>query len=159
MADDELSDFTADHFTFHGKKRRIFRIGSGPAVIVLSEMPGISPKVAEFARRGASIGCSAVVPHLFGEPGRDPNPGAYGRLSTARYAASSLVPACISKEFAVFATGRTSPVVAWLRALAAQEHERCGGPGVGTVGRCFTGGFALAMATDDSVLAPVLSQP
>src|SRR5690606_3923659 len=45
------------------------------------------------------------------------------------------------------------------RALAADEHERCGGPGVGAVGMCFTGGFALAMATDRRLLAPVLSQP
>jgi dienelactone hydrolase len=70
-----------------------------------------------------------------------------------------MVPACISREFTVFATGKTSPVVAWLRALAAEEHERCGGPGVGAVGMCFTGGFALAMAVDDRMLVPVLSQP
>jgi dienelactone hydrolase len=69
------------------------------------------------------------------------------------------VPACISREFTVMATGKTSPVVSWLRALAAAEHERCGGPGVGAVGMCFTGGFALAMAVDDRMLAPVLSQP
>ena len=59
----------------------------------------------------------------------------------------------------MLATGQTSPVVDWLRALAAHEHERCGGPGVGAVGMCFTGGFALAMAADDRLLAPVLSQP
>ena len=54
---------------------------------------------------------------------------------------------------------RTSPVTTWLRALAKHEHERCGGPGVGVVGMCFTGGFALGMMVDDTVLAPVLSQP
>ena len=47
----------------------------------------------------------------------------------------------------------------WLRALARQAHTECGGPGVGAVGMCFTGGFALAMMVDDVVLAPVLSQP
>ena len=40
-----------------------------------------------------------------------------------------------------------------------QAHAECGGPGVGVVGMCFTGNFALAMAVDDVVLAPVLSQP
>jgi dienelactone hydrolase len=59
----------------------------------------------------------------------------------------------------VFATRRISPVVHWLRALAEHEHERCGGPGVGAVGMCFTGGFALAMAVDDRLIAPVMSQP
>ena len=71
----------------------------------------------------------------------------------------SIGPACISKEFATLARGRTSPVTVWLRALARHEHEACGGPGVGVVGMCFTGGFALAMMVDDTVLAPVLSQP
>ena len=71
----------------------------------------------------------------------------------------SLGPACISREFSVLALKKTSPVTVWLRALAAHEHERCGGPGVGAVGMCFTGGFALAMMVDDTVVAPVLSQP
>jgi dienelactone hydrolase len=66
---------------------------------------------------------------------------------------------CVSREFAAFATGRTSPITGWLRALARAEHARCGGPGVGAVGMCFTGGFALAMMVDDAVVAPVLSQP
>lgn len=157
MTDDTLADFTADPFTHEGKTRTVFRQGTGPAVVVIAEMPGISPKVAEFARRVASIGCTAVVPHLFGTPGRDPVAG--GILRNVPYALSSLVPACISREFTTFATGRTSPVVAWLRALAANEHQHCGGPGVGAVGMCFTGGFALAMAVDDRMLAPVLSQP
>ena len=59
----------------------------------------------------------------------------------------------------MLATGRTSPVIDWLRALARHEHQRCGGPGVGAVGMCFTGGFALGMMVDDVVVAPVLSQP
>lgn len=159
MADDDLSDFTPATFTHDGKTRQTFRIGSGPAVIVMAEMPGISPKVLDFARRIAGIGCTAVVPHLFGVPGQDPTPDARGWPGAVGYALSSMVPACISKEFTLLATGKTSPVVDWLRALAAEEHERCGGPGVGAVGMCFTGGFALAMATDDRLLASVLSQP
>ena len=159
MGDHDLSGFERTSFTHDGKTRTVFRAGSGPAVIVISEMPGISPNVIAFAERVVGIGCTAVLPHLFGEPGRDPNPGAHGTLGSVRYLVSSIVPACISREFTVLATGRTSPVVDWLRALAAHEHERCGGPGVGAIGMCFTGGFALAMATDDRLLAPVLSQP
>ncbi|MGH3860994.1 hypothetical protein [Actinokineospora sp.] len=81
----------------------------------------------------ADLGCTAVLPSLFGEPGRDPNPGARGRLATAAYGASSIVKACVSREFTVLATGRMSKVVTWLRAPAAEEHGRCGGPGVGAV--------------------------
>ncbi len=159
MADDILADFQRDSFTHEGTTRTTYRSGEGPAVIVIAEMPGITPKVASFARRVADLGCTAVMPHLFGTPGLDPTPPTRSRLQGAGAMVSSMVPACISREFTVLATGRTSPVVDWLRALAAHEHDRCGGPGVGAVGMCFTGGYALAMAADDRLLVPVLSQP
>ena len=147
---DELADFERASFTADGTTRTLFRKGTGPAVIVIAEIPGITPNVARFARRVADRGLTAVMPHLFGEPGAATSPGAVIR---------SIVPACVSREFTVLATGQTSPIATWLRALARAEHERCGGPGVGAVGMCFTGGFALAMMVDDSVTAPVLSQP
>jgi dienelactone hydrolase len=145
-----LDGFTKESFEADGKRRDIYRAGSGPAVIVIAEMPGITPGVAEFARRVVAAGCTAIMPHLFGDPGR-PVSGAY--------LAKSFGPACISKEFHAMALKSTSPATVWLRKLAKAEHERCGGPGVGVVGMCFTGGFALAMMVDDIVLAPVLSQP
>ncbi|MFV0316093.1 MAG: dienelactone hydrolase family protein [Microthrixaceae bacterium] len=157
MADDPLSDFERDEFTHGTRTRTVFRRGEGPAVVVIAEMPGITPKVADFARRVSDMGCTAVMPHLFGTPGLDPN--AHGTAAGLKTMASSFVPACVSREFTVLATGRTSPVVDWLRALAEREHDRCGGPGVGAVGMCWTGGYALAMAADDRLLAPVLSQP
>ncbi|HEX3333220.1 MAG TPA: dienelactone hydrolase family protein [Acidimicrobiales bacterium] len=145
-----LAGFEKESFEADGKRRDVYRIGSGPAVIVISEIPGITPLVAQFGRRVAAAGCTAVLPVLFGEPGRPPS---------MPYALQSLGPACISREFSCFALKKTSPITAWLRRLAAHEHERCGGPGVGVVGMCFTGGFALAMMVDDVVVAPVLSQP
>jgi dienelactone hydrolase len=159
MADDDLHDFERTDFTHHGKSRTVYRLGTGPAVIVIAEVPGITPKVLAFARRVASIGCTAVLPHLFGTPGRDGDPAAVGKVRAGAYLASTLIPLCVSREFVVLATGKTSPVVTWLRALAVDEHEKCGGPGVGAIGMCFTGGYALAMATDERLLAPVLSQP
>ncbi len=147
---DSLSDFTREQFASGGISHDLYRIGSGPAVIVCSEIPGITPKVADFARRVSRPGLTAVMPHLFGAPGRDVTP-LYGLDTIARL--------CISKEFSGLALGRSSPIIDWLRALARAEHQRCGGPGVGAVGMCYTGGFALAMAVDDAVLAPVLSQP
>ncbi len=147
---DDMRDFAHVTFSHGGKTRDVYTLGSGPAVIVIAEIPGITPKVADFGRKVAAIGCTAVLPRLFGTAGKDPS---------AAYAIQSIVPACVSKEFAAFAAGRTSPVTVWLRALAADMHKQCGGPGVGVVGMCFTGGFALAMMVDDVVLAPVLSQP
>jgi dienelactone hydrolase len=154
---DPLESYERTSFTHHGATRTVFRKGTGPAVIVMAEMPGITPKVVEFADRVVDIGCTVALPHLFGTPGRDPYEG--GQWRAVPYVFSSMVPACVSKEFTTWATGRTSPVIAWLRALARQLHDECGGPGVGAVGMCFTGGFALAMIDDAPVLAPVLSQP
>ncbi|MFF0628001.1 dienelactone hydrolase family protein [Streptomyces sp. NPDC004296] len=159
MADHDLTGFDRETFTHGSVTHRILRRGSGPAVIVIAEIPGITPKVLAFAERVAAIGCTAVLPVLFGTPGRDGDPANIGRLEARRYVAASIRKVCVSREFTVLATGQSSPVVTWLRALAAHEHERCGGPGVGAVGMCLTGGFALAMAVDDRLLAPVLSQP
>lgn len=150
MALDPLDDFTAEPFAHGGTTRTVFRRGEGPAVVVMEEMPGITPQVADFARRVADLGCTVWVPHLFGDPGRPPS---------APYALRSLAPACVSREFAAFARGRTSPITDWLRALARHAHAECGGPGVGAIGMCWTGGFALGMAVDPELLAPVLSQP
>jgi dienelactone hydrolase len=145
-----LADYAETTFAFGGKERRVFRRGEGPAVIVIAEMPGITPAVTAFADRVVDAGCTAVMPHLFGEPGADITPA-----TTLR----AIVPACVSREFTVLALGKASPVTEWLRALGRHEHERCGGPGIGVVGMCFTGGFALAMMVEPTVLAPVLSQP
>jgi dienelactone hydrolase len=67
--------------------------------------------------------------------------------------------ACVSAEFRALAANGSSPVTQWLRALAKLAHHECGGPGVGAIGMCFTGNFALTMMLEPSVLAPVLSQP
>ena len=147
---DPLDGFERSSFTAEGATRTVYRTGSGPAVIVISEMPGITPNVAGFGRTVAAAGLTAVLPHLFGEDGKNPTTG---------YALSSVAKACVAKEFTVLATGQTSPIITWLRALARDEHQKCGGPGVGAVGMCFTGGFALGMMVDDAVVAPVLSQP
>jgi dienelactone hydrolase len=145
-----LSGFTRSTFSHGGRERSVYRAGSGPAVLVIAEMPGITPKVVEFAGRVAAAGCTAVLPHLFGTPG---GPMSLGHL------ARTFPKVCVSREFTLLARRRSSPVTGWLRALARHEHGACGGPGVGVVGMCLTGGFALAMAADDAVLAPVLSQP
>ena len=152
----DLASFAAESFTHDGVAHRIFRKGGGPAVIVITEMPGISRQVLGFADRVVALGCTAVLPDLFGTAGRDP---LVGGLTERVAGLRTIVGACVSREFTVLATGRSSPITGWLRALAAREHERCGGPGVGVVGMCFSGGFALAMAVDPVVVAPVLSQP
>ncbi len=145
-----LDGYEIGEFEHNRKSKTVLRIGSGPAVIVMAEIPGITPKVAEFGRKVAGIGCTAILPSLFGVPGKKPALGNSIRV---------LQKACISREFTALMARKTSPITDWLRALAAFEHGRCVGPGVGAVGMCFTGGFALGMMLDERLVAPVLSQP
>jgi dienelactone hydrolase len=147
---ESLEGFDVEHFNARGATRNVYRMGAGPAIIVIHEIPGITPLVAEFGRTIAAAGMTAVLPDLFGTPGKKPTGG---------YVVGQLAAACVSREFTVLATNKTSPITTWLRDLAHHEHERCGGPGVGVVGMCLTGGFALAMMVDPVVVAPVLSQP
>ena len=146
-----LSEYDEAAFSHGGRTRKVFKRGSGPAVIVIHEMPGLHPLVVRFADRVAASGMTAYCPSLFGEPGRP--------VSTGYALREMIAGICIRREFNVWASDKSSPIVDWLKALARQAHADCGGHGVGAVGMCFTGGFALAMMTEPSVVAPVLSQP
>lgn len=148
--DDPLEDFEARQITLDGVAKKVYVAGAGPAVIVMTEMPGISPHVARFARWVRDAGFTVYTPSLFG---RD------GAVATAEEGAAVFQRACVSAEFRAFAGKGSSPVTNWLRALARFAHKECGGPGVGAIGMCFTGNFALSMMLEPSLLAPVLSQP
>ena len=149
--DAALADYSKFDFTHDGRTYPVYRRGSGPAVIIMHEMPGLHPLVIQFADRVAAAGMTVFLPSLFGTPGK---PASRGYALT-----TALGVLCIRREFYVWRGDRSSPVVDWLKALSRQAHAECGGKGVGAVGMCFTGGFALAMMTDPSVVAPVLSQP
>lgn len=147
---DKLDGWVRGSFTAAGFTRDHYRRGSGPAVIVIHEVPCITPKVIAFANEVVDRGFTVVMPDLVGTPGREP---------TMAYATLNLLKVCVAREFTTWAVGETSPIIAWLRALARAVHREVGGPGVGAVGMCFTGGFALGMMVDDVMIAPVLSQP
>ena len=145
------ADYHIENFTHAPWTRPVYRRGQGPAVIVIHEVPGLHPLVFDFADRLVEAGMTVFLPSLFGTPGKP---------ATKPYALQQiLLNICVRREFSVWAGGKSSPIVDWLRALARLAHEQCGGPGVGAVGMCFTGGFALAMMTEPAVIAPVLSQP
>jgi dienelactone hydrolase len=148
--DMSLDGFEVAPFEHEGVLRPVYRRGNGPGVVIMHEIPGITPEVAGFARRVADAGFSVVMPSLFGTPGQEFSNG---------YVAGQMARACISREFHVLAKRASSPITDFLRALAQQVHRECGGPGVGAVGMCLTGNFALSMMLDDVVMAPVLSQP
>ena len=145
-----LSDFESFAFDHAGATRTVYRRGAGPGVVIMHEIPGITPNVAAFARRVADAGFTVFVPELFGTTGRPPGPG---------YITGQLARACVGREFKVLAANESSPIVDWLRALCRRVHAELGGRGVGALGMCITGNFGLALMVDPSVVAPVLSQP
>lgn len=149
-ADDPLDDFTARDMSVTGVTKAVHVAGWGPAVIVMAEMPGISPHVARFARWVRDAAFTVYMPSLFGRDGAVPD---------AAEGAAVFQRACVSAEFNALASGRSSPVTLWLRGLARQAHLECGGRGVGAIGMCFTGNFALNMMLEPSMLAPVVAQP
>ncbi len=148
--DDPLEDFDPRVVALDGVAKVVHVAGSGPAVIVMTEMPGISPHVARFGRWVRDAGFTVYMPSLFGRDGAVPG---------VEEGTAIFQRACVSAEFRVLAANESSPVTTWLRSLARLAHGECGGPGVGAIGMCFTGNFALTMMLEPSMLAPVLGQP
>lgn len=147
---DPLDDFQQRSFKLLDETRLVYVAGTGPAVVVMTEMPGISPHVARFARWVREAGFTVYMPHLFGRDGEPLSP---------LYAMKALARGCVSRQFRALAANESGPVTVWLRALAAEAHRECGGKGVGAIGMCFTGNFALSMMLEPAVLAPVMAQP
>ena len=145
-----LESWTQGEHSFDGVTHPTYRKGSGPGVIVIHEIPGMTPEVIGFGEEVVAAGFTVVMPHLFGAPEAPMGP---------RSLLATFPRVCVSREFTTLATGVTTPVAGWLRSLARELHEELGGPGVGAIGMCFTGGFALAMMVDTAVAAPVLAQP
>jgi dienelactone hydrolase len=145
-----LAGWASEPFTNAGITHDLYTRGSGPGVVLLPEIPGMTPPVMGLADHLVDAGFTVTVISLFGEPGRAISPG---------YAASSFASACITREFRAFAKRADRPVAEYVRAVARRVHDRVGGPGVGVIGMCFSGGFALAAAVEPAVLAAVASQP
>ena len=143
--DDSLDDFERRAITLDGATKVVHVAGTGPAVIVMTEMPGISPHVARFGRWVRDAGFTIYLPSLFGRDGAVPHVEE-GQVIFRQ--------ACVSAEFHAFAADESSPVTAWLRALARLAHRECGGPGVGAIGMCYTAAVRQRLERDDlTVLA------
>jgi dienelactone hydrolase len=148
--DDAITDFSRRSVEVAGVRKVVYVAGSGAAVVLMPEMPGISPDVLRLARWVRDAGFTVYVPSLFGRDGAYPTTDEGERIVRR---------ACVSAEFRAFAGGGTSPITAWLRGLARRAHAECGGPGVGAIGLCFTANFALTMTLEPAVIAPVVNHP
>lgn len=146
----DLTGWMRELFSAAGFTYDVYRKGAGPGVVLIPEMPGIHPGVLALGNHLVDNGFTVVIPSLYGTPGAPAlRAGALGVIARG----------CVAKEFAAFATNKDRPISHYLRALARDLNAKTPGRGVGVIGQCFSGGFALAAAVDDSVLAPVMSQP
>ncbi|MFC0541966.1 dienelactone hydrolase family protein [Kutzneria chonburiensis] len=153
MSDAPTSDLTGWRkapFTGAGLTYDCYEKGEGPGVVLVPEVPGITPEVLGLADHLVDQGFTVVVPSPFGTPGKP---------MTVGYVLGVISRLCVSAEFRAFAVNAERPITQYLRAVARDLAARTPGKGVGVIGMCFTGGFALATAVEDVVLAPVLSQP
>lgn len=146
----DLTGWMREPFSAAGFTYDVYRKGAGLGVVLIPEMPGIHPGVLALGNHLVDNGFTVVIPSLYGTPGAPAlRAGALGVIARG----------CVAKEFAAFATNKDRPISHYLRALARDLNAKTPGRGVGVIGQCFSGGFALAAAVDDSVLAPVMSQP
>lgn len=138
------------HFSFEhaGIVHSVFEKGSGPGLVLMHELPGMTHEFWRLANWLSEL-FTVYAPDLFGRASK-PTPANPGR---------NFFRACISREIHLFASNDPGPITQWLRALAKQLHERTDGPGVGVIGMCMTGNFALTLALDPWVTAPMTSQP
>lgn len=145
-----MHDFAMFDFADGGRSHPVYYKGSGPAVVLMHELPGLIPECVDLARRIVDAGFTVYLPLLFGQPDQP-----LSFLKMLSYTAQI----CISQEFYCLARYQSSPITNWLRALCRKAHADCQGRGVGVIGMCLTGGFALSLMADESVIAPVVGQP
>ena len=143
----EKRSFTAPIRGDRSVTHDVYEKGEGPPVVVIQELPGIGPETLTLADRLVEAGHTVILPHLFGPLGRVSFAGNIARVM------------CMRREFRLFASNQSSPIVDWLRSLCVDVKDRTGAAGVGAIGMCLTGNFAISLIADDSVLAAVASQP
>ncbi|MEE9313105.1 MAG: dienelactone hydrolase family protein [Rhizobiaceae bacterium] len=125
----------------------IYTKGEGPVILLIQELPGIGPQMMVLADKIVAQGFTVVMPHLFGPIGKNSLGGNFGRVF------------CMRREFALFSKDASSPILNWLRALCKSLKDQYKVPGIGVIGMCMTGNFAISLMADDAVLASVSTQP
>jgi dienelactone hydrolase len=96
MTTPAIAGFDQAPFTHQGRTYPVYRAGTGPAVIIIHEIPGIHPGMITFAQRLLEAGYTVYMPSLFGRPGEPFGAGPLLR---------SVLRVCVSREFALWPTG------------------------------------------------------
>lgn len=143
----EKSVFSTDVVDGEPLAHDVYTRGEGPIILLIQELPGIGPQMLTLADKIVAAGFTVVMPHIFGPLGKLSFAGNIARLF------------CMRREFSLFSRNKASPVVNWLKALCGQVKQQYDVPGIGVIGMCLSGNFAISLMADDNVLAAVASQP
>jgi dienelactone hydrolase len=124
----------------------VYRIGpaDGPAVVLLHELPGLTPADILLARRLARQALNVHVPLLFGSFGQDAGLAGFHQ-------------ACRPGRFECSRLSTRSPILDRLEAVCDRAARESGAP-IGVIGMCLTGILPLALLRP-GVAAAVLCQP
>ena len=148
-----LENFDIKDMAFQGRERRIIvSKSSGPPVVILHEVFGVTESLMAFAEMIQAAGFRVYMPVLFGSP--EPK-----KMNAAGIAKGTAEFLCVQHQFRVFSSNDSGPWADWLRYLADWASSDSGHAKVGAIGLCLTGNFALSMAVNDKVAAPVLGEP
>lgn len=157
----------SDRLTFGSDRNPVFvAVPEGkdprntPPVLLLHEMPGLSPEVLELARSISDQGYTVYVPLLMGKPDENTDSDAlfFRRANSIRFSdplwESRFQPAAgghpATRQAGVVELAKLATAI-----LARHSHHR-----MGVIGNSFSGHLAMALAARmEEVAAPVTSQP
>jgi len=147
ISDYTKTSFTATTLSDHSITHDVYSRGEGKVCVIIQELPGIGQETFSLADKFVDRGYKVILPHLFGPIGKISVVGNLFRVF------------CMRKEFKLFATNQSSPIVDWLKALCTHVKAEENVAGVAVIGMCLTGNFAISLMAEDSVLAGYASQP
>ena len=122
--------------------------GQGKPILLLQELPGIDASTIALVDRLNLAGYRVYLPHFLGKIGKN-RPTMNGLYMVF----------CMRKEFNAFSQFKLSPIANWMRALCKNIRTMEKSSGVGVIGMCLTGNFAMALMADEAVIAGISCQP
>jgi dienelactone hydrolase len=147
MNEDCVAEYSVDRFRHGGRDYPIYRAGDGPPVLILHELLGLSDETLRLGRSLVAAGFRVVIPEFL--------PGKGSKL----FMLPNFALICIRRQFKLWARNESGPFLDFARALCQEEAKDS--RGIGVIGMCLTGGFALSSVADDDgkLKVPVICEP
>jgi dienelactone hydrolase len=146
MPPDAMTDFGSFPFRTEGHTYTVYTRGEGPSVLLLHELPGLTPQCVRLARLLSDAHFKVFVPLLFGKPG----------VSAPR---ANAWRSCFFAGYSCFSSTHPGSIARRMRALSASLHAEHPEARMGVLGMCLSGALPIYLMRDEWVAAPIVSQP